>query len=171
MLNSKLKIIPLLLLVVLSSACSSPGVKKLNAKLDEVLGQMKSDEPAEKAAEKPAEKPVEKPQPPAVRKSAQDLNLGMRNYEDGHYNVAASHFQNALGDAQLPVAEQVTAHKFLAFIYCVSGEKLACRGEFKKVLTLNPKFELSAGEAGHPTWGPIFREVQAEALGKKPRKN
>lgn len=161
----KLTYLPLLVLVLLASACSNPSIKKINAKLDEVVSQMKPDEPAEKAPPSAPPSP-----PPAVRKAAQDLNLGIHNYEDGKYSVAASHFQNALGDGQLPVGEQVTAHKYLAFIYCISGEKLACRGEFKKVLALNPKFELSAGESGHPIWGPAFREVQAET-GRKARKN
>lgn len=161
MLKSYLTFLSLLALVMLTSACSSTSLKKINAKLDEVVVQMKPDEPAEKTPPAP---------PPVVRKAGQDLNLGMRNYEDGNYNTAASHFQNALGDDALTVGEQVTAHKFLAFIYCVSGEKLACRGEFKKVLLLNPKFELSAGEAGHPIWGPVFREVQAE-VSRKARKN
>lgn len=162
MLKSNLTFLSLLVLVLLTSACSSTSIKKLNAKMDEVMVQMKPEEPAEKAPPSPP--------PPAVRKAGQDLNLGIRNYEDGNYNTAASHFQNALGEDLLTVGEQVTAHKFLAFIYCVSGEKLACRGEFKKVLMLNPKFELSAGEAGHPIWGPVFREVQAE-VGRKARRN
>lgn len=162
MLKSYPTFLSLLVLVLLTSACSSTSLKKLNAKLDEVVVQMKPDEPAEKT-------PPAAP-PPVARKAGQDLNLGIRNYEDGNYNTAASHFQNALGDDALTVAEQVTAHKFLAFIYCVSGEKLACRGEFKKVLLLNPKFELSAGESGHPIWGPVFREVQAE-VNRKTRKN
>ncbi|PWB47072.1 MAG: hypothetical protein C3F18_12190 [Nitrosomonadales bacterium] len=165
MLKSNLTFLPLLVLVLLTSACSSTSLKKLNAKVDEVVTQIKPEEPAEKSPPSPPPSP-----PPAARKAGQDLNLGIRNYEDGNYNTAASHFQNALGDDVLPVGEQVTAHKFLAFIYCVSGEKLACRGEFKKVLMLNPKFELSAGEAGHPIWGPVFREVQAE-MGRKTRKN
>ncbi len=150
-----------LLLVLLTSACSNAGFNKLNTKLDEVLTQKKPEE----AVEAPPP-----PAPPAVRKAGQDLNSGIRSYEDGNYNAAAGYFQNALGEGQLTLGEQVTAHKFLAFIYCVSGEKLACRGEFKKVLTLNPKFELSAGEAGHPMWGPVFREVQAAATGRKIRK-
>lgn len=162
MLKSNLFFLALLAVVLLSSGCSTPSVKKINAKLDEMIVQIKSEEPAEKSPSSP---------PPAIRKGGQDLNLGIRNYEDGHYNVAAGYFQNALGDGQLTVGEQVTAHKFLAFIYCVSGEKLACRGEFKKVLTLNPKFELNAGESGHPIWGPVFLEVQAEATGRKTRKN
>lgn len=155
----------LLSLLLLLGACSSPGIKKINTKIDEVLGQMKSDEPAEKTPPPPPAAPS------APRKSEQNLTLGIKNYEDGNYQAAAGYFQNALGDTSLTLAEQVTAHKFLAFIYCVSGEKLACRGAFKKVLALNPKFELSASEAGHPIWGPVFREVQAEAAAKKGRKS
>ncbi|MDO9189683.1 MAG: TssQ family T6SS-associated lipoprotein [Sulfurimicrobium sp.] len=164
--KSNLTLLSLLLLVLLTSACSNTSFKKLNTKLDEVLTQKKAEEPAE-----PPPSPLPPPPPPAVRKAVQDLNSGIRSYEDGNYNTAAGYFQNALGDGQLTLGEQVTAHKYLAFIYCVSGEKLACRGEFKKVLTLNPKFELSAGEAGHPMWGPVFREVQAAATGRKIRKN
>lgn len=159
MLKSNLTILLILILASLTTACSNTSIKKLNTKLDEVLDQMKPDEPAEKTA------------PPAVRKAEQDLNLGIRNYEDGNYKNAAGFFQNALVGDSLSTADQVTAHKYLAFIYCTSGEKLGCRGEFKKVLTLNPKFELSAGEAGHPIWGPVFRDVQAEVTGRKSRKN
>jgi Tfp pilus assembly protein PilF len=165
MLKTNLTLLALLPLVLLVSACSNPSIKKINTRIDEVLVQMKPDEPAEKT-------PPAQPAPAAApRKSEQNLNLGVKNYEDGKYQEAAGYFQNALGDNSLTLGEQVTAHKFLAFIYCVSGEKLACRGEFKKVLALNPKFELSAGEAGHPIWGAVFREVQTEAAARKNRKN
>lgn len=159
MLKSNLTLLLLLVVTLLTSACSSTSFKKLPFMQDEAPVQKKVEEPADKAS------------PTAVRKAEQELNLGIRNYEDGHYKAAASYFQNALGEGLLTVGEQVTAHKYLAFIYCVSGEKLACRGAFKKVLALNPKFELSAGEAGHPIWGPVFREVQVEAIGRKTRKN
>lgn len=147
----------LLALLLFVSGCSNTSLKKLPFIQDEAPVQKKAEEPADK------------PSPPAVRKAERELNLGIRNYENGNYTTAAGFFQNALGDDQLSVGDQVTAHKFLAFIYCVSGEKLACRGAFKKVLALNPKFGLSASEAGHPTWGPVFREVQAEVAARKTR--
>ena len=31
-----------------------------------------------------------------------------------------------------------------------------------RALELDPKFELSAAEAGHPIWGPIFRGLKAK---------
>ncbi|MBZ0105862.1 MAG: TssQ family T6SS-associated lipoprotein [Sulfuricella denitrificans] len=159
MLKTYLIVLPLISLVLLTSACSNTSPGKIP-----LLPQEETPVP------KKVEEPADKPSPSAVRKSEQSLNLGVRSYEDGNYKLAAGHFQNALADDSLSASERVTAHKFLAFIYCVSGEKLACRGEFKKVLTLNPKFELSAGEAGHPLWGPVFREVQAETSVKKQRK-
>jgi Tfp pilus assembly protein PilF len=152
-----LSLFSLLALLLLVSGCSNPSLKKLPFIQDEAPVQKK------------AEEPTDKPSPPTVRKAERELNLGIRNYENGNYTAAAGFFQNALGEDLLSVGDQVTAHKFLAFIYCVSGEKLACRGAFKKVLALNPKFGLSASEAGHPTWGPVFREVQAEVAARKTR--
>ncbi|MFA5242601.1 MAG: TssQ family T6SS-associated lipoprotein [Sulfuricella sp.] len=157
MLKFNLSLFSLLALLLFVSGCSNTSLKKLPFIQDEAPVQKKAEDPADK------------PSPPAVRKAERELSLGIRNYENGNYNMAAGFFQNALGDDQLSVGDQVTAHKFLAFIYCVSGEKLACRGAFKKVLALNPKFGLSASEAGHPTWGPVFREVQAEVAARKTR--
>lgn len=150
-----------LLFLVLSLPACSTLEKKTPHKVEEPPVQKKVDEPA---AKKPD--PVEKPQLPVVRKAEQELEWGIRNYEEGHYKNAAGNFQNALGSGA-PLSVQLTAHKYLSFIYCISGEKLACRGEFKKLLNLNPKFELSPAEAGHPIWGPVFREVKAEVAGKK----
>lgn len=164
MLKFNSSLFSLLLVLLFVSGCSNTSLKKLPFILEEAPVQKKPEEPPEKPLP-----PADKPSPPAVRKAERELNLGIRNYENGNYNAAAGFFQNALSEDQLSVGDQVTAHKFLAFIYCVSGEKLACRGAFKKVLALNPKFDLSAGEAGHPIWGPVFREVQAEVAGRKVR--
>jgi hypothetical protein len=154
----------LLLLSLSVSACGALPGKKAPPKAEEAPVQKKADEPVKKV-----EPPVEKPLPPTPRKAEQELEWGIRNYEEGRYQNAAGNFQNAL-DVGAPVGVQLSAHKYLAFIYCISGEKLACRGEFKKLLSLNPKFELSPAEAGHPTWGPVFREVKTEVTGKKRQK-
>jgi hypothetical protein len=55
----------------------------------------------------------------------------------------------------------VKAHKYLAFIHCVSDRAAACRDEFRKALAIDSKLNLTAAEAGHPTWGPVFRSVKA----------
>ena len=55
----------------------------------------------------------------------------------------------------------MNAHKHLAFINCVSGRTSACREEFRKALAIEPGLDLPPAEAGHPTWGPVFRSVKA----------
>lgn len=102
------------------------------------------------------------------RKAEQELSLGINHYEDGHYQAAAKDLQNALNNGLAFKSDQVTAHKYLAFIHCASGLERQCKEEFKKALELDPRFELSPAEAGHPIWGPIFRSVKnAQSATKK----
>jgi len=88
------------------------------------------------------------------------LAAGLRQYEDGKYAEAAKQLQAAIGQG-LSSNERVTAHKHLAFIHCVSERAAACREEFRKALAIDPGLELTAAEAGHPSWGPVFRSVKA----------
>ena len=88
------------------------------------------------------------------------LAAGLRQYEDGNYAEAAKQLQAAIGQG-LSSNERVTAHKHLAFIHCVSERNAACREEFRKALEIDPGLELTAAEAGHPSWGPVFRTVKA----------
>lgn len=85
---------------------------------------------------------------------------GLRQYEDGNYSEAARQLQSAI-DQGLSRSDRVTAHKHLAFIHCVSGRTTACREEFRKALAIDPDLQLSPAEAGHPTWGPVFRSAKA----------
>jgi Tfp pilus assembly protein PilF len=89
------------------------------------------------------------------------LGQGIKLYEDGDYPAATKSFQAALGH-ELSDDERTNAYKHLAFIACSSGRPGACREEFRKVLTINPQFDLAPSEAGHPAWGPVFRSVKAE---------
>jgi len=88
------------------------------------------------------------------------LSLGVKQYEDGSYADAARNLQSSL-DQGLTSEEQVKAHKYLAFTWCVTSRERQCRDEFRKALDLNPGLELSPAEAGHPLWGPVFRSVKA----------
>jgi len=89
------------------------------------------------------------------------LDEGVQNYEEGNYKVAKKRLQFALEEG-LSRPDRVKAHKYLAFIACVSSQQLTCREEFAIALELDPKFELGAAEAGHPIWGPIFKGVKAK---------
>ena len=94
------------------------------------------------------------------------LDQGIRAYDDGNYKVASRSIQGAL-DAGLTTHSQARAHKYLAFIDCISGQRAQCREEFKKALEIEPNLELKTEEAGHPIWGPVFRSVKAEMHAKQ----
>jgi hypothetical protein len=93
-------------------------------------------------------------------KGEPQLEAGIREYEDGRYKEALSTLQSALA-AGLGANDQVVANKYLAFISCVSARERQCRAYFSRALELNPSFELTPAEAGHPIWGPVFRSVKA----------
>jgi Tfp pilus assembly protein PilF len=88
------------------------------------------------------------------------LAAGLRQYEDGNYAEASKQLQAAV-DQGLGRSDRVKAHKHLAFMHCVSGRTSACRDEFRKALAMDPDLDLGPAEAGHPTWGPVFRSVKA----------
>jgi Tfp pilus assembly protein PilF len=88
------------------------------------------------------------------------LDAGVRQYDEGNYKVAARNIQGAL-EGGLTSRSQARAHKYLAFIACVSGQQAQCREEFRQALAISPTLELRPEEAGHPTWGPVFKSVKA----------
>ncbi|MEO8166135.1 MAG: TssQ family T6SS-associated lipoprotein [Betaproteobacteria bacterium] len=91
------------------------------------------------------------------------LEDGVQNYEEGNYRIAKRRLQFALEEG-LNRPDRVKAHKYLAFIACVSSQQLTCREEFAIALELDPAFELNLAESGHPIWGPIFKSVKAKQL-------
>jgi Tfp pilus assembly protein PilF len=93
-------------------------------------------------------------------KAESTLDQGIRQYDNGDYRVAARTIQSAL-DEGLTTRSQARAHKYLAFIHCISGQQSQCRDEFRKALEIDPDMELRAEESGHPIWGPVFKSVKA----------
>jgi tetratricopeptide (TPR) repeat protein len=84
---------------------------------------------------------------------------GVTSYESGDYTKAIKQFSDALKEA-LSAEEQLKARKFMAFSYCVTNRTTLCRQEFEKLLQTKPDFDLLPSEAGHPTWGPVFRAAK-----------
>ena len=93
------------------------------------------------------------------------LRSGIRDYEEGRYLESFRSLRDAL-ETGLPPKERVQAHKYIAFIYCVSNRPRDCREEFRKALAVDPSFQLDAAEAGHPTWGPVFRSLKTNGSSK-----
>lgn len=98
----------------------------------------------------------------ATGKANQALSAGIQNYEDGNYKTASKNLQIALDSGLSFDSDAVLAHKYLAFIHCLSNREKQCRDEFRKALEKDSEFDLKPEEAGHPTWGPVFRSVKAE---------
>lgn len=90
------------------------------------------------------------------------LLAGIEHYEGGEYDTAVTELRAALGKGLSFPSDQVQAWKHLAFIHCASGRTSACGAAFRKALDIDPEFELSRAEAGHPMWGPVFTAVKAK---------
>jgi Tfp pilus assembly protein PilF len=86
------------------------------------------------------------------------LGEGLKRYEEGDHAAAEELLQNALEHGVEP-ADQVVAHKHLAFIQCAAGRMQQCRAQFQLALRANPAIDLDPAEAGHPAWGPVFRSL------------
>lgn len=99
--------------------------------------------------------------PTAADKARQELAAGIASYEDGAYKQAARQLQNALTLGLDGGPDQARAHKYLAFMHCVGKRPTPCRDEFRKAFDADPAFDLNTAEAGHPTWGPVFRKLKA----------
>jgi Tfp pilus assembly protein PilF len=94
-------------------------------------------------------------------KGAPALNAGVDQFEEGRYGEATKSINSALQLGLTSGSEQARAHKYLAFIHCVSNRMQQCRDEFGRALDANPSMELEPSEVGHPIWGPVFKAVRA----------
>ena len=114
-------------------------------------------------AQKPAEGQVPQMSEGELRdKALASLAQGIQQYDAGTYAEASRSLNAALDHGQLTRAEQGKARKYLAFIDCVSGRQAQCKDEFRKALEIDPGFDLTVAEAGHPIWGPAYRDVRAQ---------
>jgi Tfp pilus assembly protein PilF len=106
------------------------------------------------------------PPPPTAE---QELDRGVKGYEDGDYKAATQAIQSALELGLAAPADRARAHKYLAFMVCVTGREKPCRDEFRMALEADPDFALAPAEAGHPVWGRVLRGVKADLAKAKPK--
>jgi hypothetical protein len=152
---------PLALALVLACAsCAAPNIRKAEAPSQPASSDASAPEPASAQGERAT------PNLAAPSKGSQELERAVKSYEEGAYKNAAREFQAALDLGLDAKADQATAHKYLAFMVCVSGREKTCRDEFRKALDADPDFELAPAEVGHPVWSAVFRSVKAEAAVK-----
>ena len=106
-----------------------------------------------------SQEPPPKPPSAPARTGEGSLSAGIVQFEEGNYAQAQRLLQQSLNEGLQTRASKARAHKYLAFTYCVTSRTAQCQQEFSNALTADPKFTLTAAEAGHPTWGPAYRSV------------
>jgi Tfp pilus assembly protein PilF len=99
--------------------------------------------------------------PQGANKGGALYSMGITNYEEGEYDLAEKNLKSALTLGLADPGDKIKAHKYLAFLYCVSGRHTLCQNEFKKAFDIDPGFTLSPAEIGHPIWQPVYDKVKS----------
>jgi Tfp pilus assembly protein PilF len=146
---------------VLSSLCLTLGLSAC-AMLDGT--------PSETAA--PAAPTAEELRQATIKTNAQDeLQHGIAQFNKGDYSSAVNTLNGGVDIWQSDATTQAAALKYLAFSYCLTKQKAACKNSFEKAFKVDPSFDLSVAERGHPIWGPVFsrvKQAQSSPDGGKP---
>jgi len=106
--------------------------------------------------------PPNRPAAQAAKRDDIALREGIALYDKGDYNGAI----RRLGSSDMDGAsqrERLTAIKYTAFSYCVTGRQALCRQAFDRAFKLDASFDLGPGEHGHPQWGPVFTQAKQAA--------
>ena len=96
-------------------------------------------------------------------KAEQMLNDGMVKYDAGDYPAAQALYASALKEGLKAKEDQVRAMKFTAFSLCLENKYRDCRAQFIKIYGVDPNFDLTPAEAGHPSWTKTFASAKAQA--------
>lgn len=106
--------------------------------------------------------PAAPPQPAPPSQAAVDTLAKVRaSYQAGAYGEVIRMVATSDALATAPTDMRVESLKLQAFSYCVTGYRVLCEDDFKRILELDPRFELGPAEIGHPQWGPAFRRAKA----------
>jgi len=98
-----------------------------------------------------------------VGKAEQMLGEGMVKYDAGDYPAAQKTLESAVKEGLKDKADQVRALKHIAFSLCLQEKFRDCRAAFLRIYEVDPGFDLSPAEAGHPQWTRTFASAKAQA--------
>ena len=99
----------------------------------------------------------------SLPKAEQTLVAAMVKYEAGDYEAALKLYEQASKEGLKEKADQVRSLKHTAFCLCLLNRFPPCRATFIKIYDINPDFDLTQAEAGHPSWTRTFAAAKAEA--------
>lgn len=97
----------------------------------------------------------------SATQAEQLLAEGTELYEKGDFKAAIRKLQGARDTFDDTSTNMQDSLKYLAFSYCVTGQRTLCKAQFVALLKIAPEFVLSRAEGGHPLWGPVFKEARA----------
>jgi len=96
----------------------------------------------------------------------QKLAEGIKEYEAGRYKEALEALQAAMKTGLPAKADELRAHKYTAFVYCLTQKTKQCRAEFRQMFAKEPGYQLLPSETGHPAWAAVYRGEKAAAAKK-----
>ena len=106
---------------------------------------------------------VRKPLIP-LGKAEQMLSDGLVKYDAGEYSASRMLLEGALKEGLATKEDKVRAMKTIAFTLCLENKFRECRTAFMaKIYDVDPAFDLSPAEAGHPSWTHTFARAKADA--------
>lgn len=96
-------------------------------------------------------------------KAEQMLADGMVKYDAGDYEAAHKLLDGAINEGLKDKPDQVRAMKYAAFCLCLRNRYRDCRAAFMRIYDVEPNFDLTPAEAGHPSWTRTFASAKAQA--------
>ncbi|KAK81861.1 hypothetical protein L499_A3046 [Bordetella holmesii CDC-H635-BH] len=103
---------------------------------------------------------ADRPPSAAALQALEDVQT---EYRAGHYGQVIRSVARSDELDTAPSTVKVPALKLLAFSYCVSGYIPLCEDAFRRILAIDPDFELKPAEIGHPVWGPAYQRAKQAA--------
>ncbi|HXZ49280.1 MAG TPA: TssQ family T6SS-associated lipoprotein [Usitatibacter sp.] len=98
-----------------------------------------------------------------IGKAEKLLADGVVKYDAGEYPAARKSLEAALKEGLKEKKDQARAMKYIAFTLCLERRYKDCRAEFIRIYDVDPDFDLSPAEAGHPSWTHTFAAAKATA--------
>lgn len=98
-----------------------------------------------------------------------DLNEAVKRFEERDFEGSIRALQQLLESQDATPPQQVRMYKYLAFSNCSLQRRVPCQQHFESALKIDPTFQLTQAERGHPIWDPVFKKARA-AMGKKKNK-
>lgn len=102
-----------------------------------------------------------------LAKAEQLLSDGLVKYEAGDFAESQRLLEQSLKEGLQGKPDQVRAMKHVAFCLCLAGKYPACRAQFLKIFDVDPNFDLTPAEAGHPNWTKTFAGARAQAQARR----